>query len=116
MNLSSFKAYLMFCESKVKEVKRFEMVTMWIMNQSFYKTGNIYSFRSVLSTSKINNHDYADAAELLDLIKYELMTYQEFLSGPGNSSLIDFQSKYIALCTVKSQTRCYYCGRCQNSY
>lgn len=102
MNSISFKGYVKFCASKLSQVERFKMVEKWIITQKLNKVG-------------VNDRDPEDVAELLSMINYDRMTYNDFQSGPGNSALLSLQSKYDLLCKIKSASQCRYCGR-QNQY
>lgn len=42
----------------------------------------------------------AEVAELLSLIEYENMEYDEFLSGPGESNVLSYKEKYTKLCEI----------------
>lgn len=105
MNSISFKGYVKFCASTLSQVELFKMVEKWIMNQKFYKVGVKYE------VSKTNDDEVNDVAELLSMINYDIMTYKDFQSGPGNSGLISLKSKYDLLCKINSKRQCcQYCG------
>lgn len=111
MNSHSFKEYLKLTEYNLTENQRFEMLEMWIKSQKFYTPGTQYSL-PIPNVSQTKAEHSAIVTELLGMINFEEMSVENFISGPGNSNLISFEGKYIALCSIKTSNyrRRYNCN------
>lgn len=109
MNSHSFKEYLKLTEYILTENQRFEMLEMWIKSQKFYTPGTQYSLEIPNAPQTKVDHS-VNVTELLGMINFEEMSVENFISGPGNSNLISFEGKYIALCSIKTSNYCRKCN------